>query len=91
MSRKYKKELDVLRAVNEHRDCWVSSRFVRSHLNFRSRVSGAISVGKLLSRMGFKKRNEVSTAPNEYYIDSAVYHKRLKRINIKNSEQNSKV
>jgi len=84
MSRKYKKELDVLRAVKEHQGCWVSARFVRGNLNFRSRVSGPIGVGKLLSRIGFKKKNEASTAPNEFYIDSAVYNRRLEHISSKN-------
>jgi len=80
---KNKKELDVLRAVKGNQGCWVTSRFVRSNFNFRSSVSGSISVGKLLSRIGFKKRNESSTAPNEFYIDSAVYHRRLKKIDSK--------
>jgi len=89
--RKNKKELDVLKAVKEHQGCWVSSRFVRNSVGSRSRVSGAIGVGKVLSRIGFKKRNEVSTAPNEFYIDSEVYHKRLERIKNKKSAQKGNV
>jgi len=76
LRRKYKKEYDILRAVEAHQGCWVSARFVKGNINFRSKIPNAISAGKILSRIGFKKRNDKSSAPNEFYIDKETFQKR---------------
>lgn len=77
---KVKKEFDVLRAASVYKGCWVSASFVRNNLPPHSRVSGSIGVGKVLSRIGFPKKNVSSTSPHTFFIDNGVFDARLRRI-----------
>ena len=82
MNRGDKKEMEVLRAVNQYKGCWVSARFATNNLPVgkNTKISSSIAVGQVLSRIGFAKRFNNTTAPNSFFIDDKVIDARLKKI-----------
>jgi len=80
MNRPDRKELAVIKAVVPYDGCWITSKTIKSEFSGKNApISGAHTIGQLLSRIGFQKKGAV-TSPKMFLIDSKTIQTRLQKI-----------
>lgn len=73
-----RKLLDVLKVLAEHKENWVSAKFVHSRLE-RSSINGTRGTGKILTGIGLPRKGSL-TAPKMYFVDPLLFDESARKL-----------